>query len=94
MSHLKLSTFAAFEQSEHEVLAGSSFTTDNKQFLQNLICLTAESIIALEPDPNNYPAFIQQEAFLKGQLSAYKYLLDASEASEAALLEIAKTPQQ
>lgn len=93
MSHLTLSTFASFHQSENEVLAGSSFTTDNKQFLQNLICLTAESIIALEPDPNNYPAFIQQEAFLKGQLSAYKYLLDASAASEEALLEISKSPQ-
>lgn len=94
MAELKLSTFSSFNQSAQEELAGSSFSTDNKQFLQNLICLTAEQIIALTPDANNYPAFIQQEAFLKGQLSGYKYLLDASAASEQTLLELAKAPQE
>ena len=89
MSQLTESTFAKYEQSEQEQLAGTALTYDQKHFIQNQLCMIAEERIALQPDPVNYPAFIQQEAFLKGQMSAYKYLLDCSTESEKALLALA-----
>lgn len=89
MSTLIQSTFARYEQTEQEQLAGSSLTYDQKQFIQNQICTIAEERLALVPEANNYAAFIQQEAHLKGQMVALQYLLDCSLASEEQLFALA-----
>lgn len=89
MSTLIQSTFARYEQTNQEQLAGSSFTYDQKQFIQNQICTLAEERIALVPEPNNYAEFIQHEAHLKGQMASLQYLLDCSLASEEQLYALA-----
>lgn len=89
MSTLILSTFAQYEQTLQEQLTGQTLTQTQKEFIQNEICKTAELRIALVPDPINYAAFIQQEAYYKGQMDTLKYLLDCSTAAESHVLELA-----
>jgi hypothetical protein len=91
---LTQSTFSKYALSENDQIIGSTLTTLTKQFIQNQICNIAEQRIALVPDPNNYAEFIQQEAYLKGQMDSLKFLLDSSNASEQALLEAAKQNSQ
>lgn len=91
---LTQSTFSKYTLSESDSVIASSLTTLTKQFIQNQICAIAESMIALDVDPNNYPAYVQQQAYLKGQMDGLKYLLDASEASEAIVLEAARNNSQ
>lgn len=94
MSKLE-STFAYHEQSVAQQLAGTLLTEDQKQFIRNCLSTIAEERLALVPDPLNYAVFIQTEAHMKGQIDAYRYLLDCSVTSEAEILEAAKAdPQQ
>lgn len=85
MSRIIISTFTRYEQTESEVLAATNFSPEAKQFIQNQIVNASENRLALTADPNNYAAFIQQEAYLKGQVDAFKYLLDCSENAEQTL---------
>lgn len=94
MSDLTVSTFSKYALSESDSVIGSTLTTLTKQFIQNQICFIAESKLALEVDPNNYPAFIQQEAYLKGQMDGLKFLLDSSSASEQIVLDAARNNSQ
>lgn len=94
MNNLTVSTFSKFALSESDQVIGSTLTTLQKQFIQNQVCSIAEQRVALEVDPTNYASFIQQDAYLKGQLAAFKYLLDASTASEQAVLEAARSNSQ
>lgn len=91
MSDLTVSTFSKYALSESDQIIGSTLTTLQKHFVQNQVCTIAEQRVALEVDPNNYAAFIQQDAFLKGQLAAFKYMLDSSIASEEAVLAAARS---
>lgn len=84
------STFTRYSLTDQESLSGSILHLEQKLVIQNFISEIAEQKLALIPDPNNYPAFIQQEAHMAGQIAAYKYLLDSSLASEQILLENAK----
>jgi len=93
MAQIKLNTFTSYQQTEQEQLAATHLTTEQKQFIQTQIALVAEERLALTPDPSNYTAFIQQEAHLKGQIDAYKYLLDCAVMSEQQLLEAAQQSQ-
>lgn len=94
MSILITNAFTQYELSEQEQLTGSTFSTTQKQFIQSQIALVAASRLALVPDPNNYPAFIQTESHYKGQMDAYQYLLDCSNASEEQLLALAQAQQE
>ncbi len=86
--------FTQYSQSEQETLAGCTFTIDQLQFLQSQIAMIAQSRIALVPDPNNYAEFIQKEANYKGQMDAYKYLLDCHVSSQEQLLALAKAQNE
>ncbi len=86
----KESTFAYKDQTVMQQLAGTLLTVDQKQFIKNQLSVIAEERLALVPDPNNYASFIQTEAHLKGQMDAYKYLLDCSVVSEREILEAAR----
>lgn len=89
MSTIIQNEFTQYAQTEQEQLAGTVLTNDQKQFIRNQLAMVAQSRIALVPDPNNYPAFIQTEAAYAGEMRAYRYLLDCSDASEVALLALA-----
>lgn len=90
MSTVDISTFTKFKHSEHEILMSHTLTTLQQENIHTQIATVAELRLALVPDPNDYASFIQQEAHYKGQMDAYKYLLDCSEAAQERVLELAK----
>ncbi len=94
MAHLKLTQFAAYSLTQQEEISGSILINDQKLFIQNQLAFAAQQALALVPDPVNYTAFIQTDAHLKGQIAAYQYLLDCSDASELAALEEAQNRQE
>lgn len=90
MASLIISSFARFSMSVQEERAASLLTLEQKQLIMNEMCSIAERRLALVPDANNYSSFIQEEAHLKGQLDAYRYMLDRSEAEEELILAEAR----
>lgn len=93
MSNIIINTFTQFELNEHEQLSGTLLSNEQKMFIQSQIAGIAEQRLALTPDPKDYAAFIQQEAYLKGQMDFAKFLLDSSTASENAVVA-AQSEQQ
>ncbi len=90
MSYLIQTQFSKYNLTTKEEISGSILIADQKLFIQNQLGTIAEQLVALLPDPLNYTVFIQDHAFLKGQLSAFQYLLDMSIASEKIALEEAQ----
>ena len=80
------SSYVKFTLSEHEQLMGSILTYEQKMFIQNKISDIAEQMLGLVLDPNSYTVSIQQHAYLSGQLTILKHLLDCSTTSEQVLL--------
>lgn len=93
MASININTFTSYKQTPEEELVGMCMCTEQRQFLQNQISRIAEEILALTPDPINYSVFIQQEAYLKGQLDFAKYLLDCAIQAEPQQLEAAQNQQ-
>jgi hypothetical protein len=93
MASIVPSTFTQYQQTEQEQLAGTLLSGEQKQFIQTQVAQIAEQRLAIVPDPNNYSDFIQQESFLKGQMEAYKYLLDCATASEARIANPEQQPE-
>ena len=78
MSVQIINTFSTFELSDKEAIQSAIFTTLQLQNLQNQLANAAESRLALNFDANNPSEFLQQEAFLKGQIELLKFLIDSS----------------
>ena len=78
MSVQIINTFSTFELSDKEAIQSAIFTTLQLQNLQNQLANAAESRLALNFDANNPSEFVQQEAFLKGQIELLKFLIDSS----------------
>lgn len=74
--------FISHKLSSSEELTGTILTTLQKNVIQNHIAATLQLLFNLIPDPNNYSLFIQTESNYKGQIQAYQYLLDCSDAAE------------
>lgn len=77
MSHPIPNTFSSFALSADEQKAGQTLTSLNVAVLQNQRSSIAEEKLALAFDPANPQAFMQQEAYLKGQLDILNYILAA-----------------
>lgn len=73
-----ITTFTAFALTEEDTLEGSIYTSLQTKVLQNMLAAVAESKLALEYDVTNPSSFIQQEAFLAGQLAILRQLIDTS----------------
>lgn len=69
------SSFFSFKLTEQEIAAGSSYSTEQRAFIQNLISEAAEEKVALTYDPHNPLRFTQQEAELQGKIGILKYML-------------------
>lgn len=94
MNKLTPSITTTYEQTQQEFLVGSSYCQEQIEFIRNQIAASATLKLNLVPDPNNYPAFIQQEAYFKGQMDAYQYLIDCHNAAQESLVALASAPQQ
>jgi len=85
MAKSEINTFTSFILSELETLQGSVLSVPQLQVIQNDMAQVAEQRLNIDLDPKNIVAFAQHEAFLKGQLSAFKTILDRSFAAEKEL---------
>ena len=85
MAHLIPNDFASYQLTEQEELEGAILTITQKQVIQNYLSATAHEKNGLEYDPDSPATFVQQEASLKGQLDAYRFILAASDSAEELL---------
>lgn len=90
MSHLTESTFSKYSHNEQEYYTSRVLTSLQKEFIKNELAVVAERRLALEPDPLNYSVFIQTEAHFKGQMDAYRFILESSDLAEQEALELAQ----
>jgi len=80
-----INTFTSFALTKDEILQGSILSTDQLRLIQNDLSSVAELRLNIDLDPKNIVAFAQHEAFLKGQMAAYRYILLRSLESETQL---------
>ena len=69
------STFEAFEFTEEELKAASTFTDLQRLYLTTLRAQAAMQKIALPFDPSNPQVFVQNEAVLRGKIDVITLLL-------------------
>ena len=79
MAHPSNNTFSTYKLTEEEQRNGSILSSLTVAVIQNLRSGIAEEKIRLTIDPNNTLSFIQQEAYLRGQLDILTYLLDTND---------------
>jgi hypothetical protein len=84
-------SFVYTKLNERQKLEGTTLTQDQKLVIQNERATIAEQLLGLEFDATNTLKFVQEQAFLQGQLATFKWLLDASNAAEAVLIDLART---
>jgi len=82
--------FSSYELSNEEILAGSIFTTLQKQVLQNLLSSYAEEKLTIEYDIDQPLKHIQIAARGGGQMEVLIYLLENSNSAEEALVNLQK----
>jgi hypothetical protein len=85
MATVKQNTFTSYEFTTREMLSGSILTTEQKNVIQNELASIAEQRLAIDYDPEHQLAFVQQEAFLKGQISILRVMLIRSDECEMQL---------
>lgn len=90
MAKIIPSPFTRYALTNKEELAGKILTLDQKIVIQNDLALVAEQILSLVYMPQDPLEFVKQDAFLKGQMSVYRVLLDASDECELELLRLAQ----
>lgn len=81
MSQLISNSFTQYLLTEQEQIVGCALNQEQTMLIQNDLSLISQQKLQLEVDPNNYAAYVQQEAFLAGQIKILSHLLDRSEAS-------------
>ncbi len=82
MAILTPNDFSSYELIEQEELEGSILTITQKQVIQNHLSAAASEKIGLVYDPSDPLVFAQQEASLKGQIDAYRFILDSSDTAQ------------
>lgn len=73
---------------------GAILSYSQKALIKIYMNQAANELCNLDVDVNNVTAFIQQQAGLKGELQAYQFLLDSSEAAETEARDLAMRNQQ
>lgn len=79
MATAKQNSFTSYDLTEAETLSGSLLSETNLYLIQNQISAIAEQKLALTVTPTELSAFLQQEAYLSGQMDALKYLVDLND---------------
>ncbi len=68
-------SFSSFHLTEKEMESASQLTELTIKMIQNLKSQIAEELINLDFTPNDVLSYTQQDAYKKGQLAAFSYLL-------------------
>lgn len=74
-------SFTTYTLTEKEQIAGTTLTSLNVAVLQNQRAQIAEEKLNLPFTPNDIQTYLQQEAYLKGQLDLLNYILASHEES-------------
>jgi len=82
-----LHSFNRYELSEEEQRAGAALTLTNQAVVQNLIAGAAEQKLHLNLDPQDMNGYVQQEAYLRGQIDVLTFLLDQSKSYQTQISE-------
>lgn len=85
MDKQTINSFTQFDLSKDNLLEGSILSENQLRVIQNDLAQVAELRLNIDLDPKNIVAFAQHEAFLKGQMAAYRYILLRSLESEEQL---------
>lgn len=72
-------SFNRYDMSAEEAKSGHLLTLSNKAVIQNLIAEKAEAKLSLQLDPLNINLYIQEEAYLKGQIEILNYLVNMAD---------------
>lgn len=79
MSTLIASKFSSYHLVKREEIQGGALTITQRELLHNDRALVAEQILGFVLDLNNPIETSKQDAFLKGQLATYNFILDRDE---------------
>lgn len=79
MALLKQNKFTSWTLTPEEEISGSILSPLQILVLQNKLSEVATQLLNLEYDPNNPQKFLQDEAFLTGQMQTIEWLIDLSE---------------
>ena len=90
MGTLLITDFSRYQLSEREVLDASVLNPVLVQYLQTQKASIAEQLLDLKYVQGEEFAFAQEQAFLQGQLSIYRTLLEASTEAYTALVDLAR----
>jgi len=74
-------SFTSYDLTDKEAIDGIILTTTQLLSMRNKLANIAEEKLRLIYDDNNRMAFIQQEAYLKGQMDILTVLFDDSAAA-------------
>lgn len=86
--------FSSYDLSAEQAIEGSKLTTLQMMVIQNQISNLAITRTNLDVDMSDPIGFAQEEAELKGQMTALQFLLDASVAAIESLLIVDVTEDQ
>lgn len=75
------SSFISWKFTEEEELSASILSDLQVKRIQTELCNLAESKLNLKLNPTNINEFIQDEAFISGEIAMLRNLLDVSEAA-------------
>ena len=75
MSHEIQTDFRLFELDPQEQREAAKFTLLQEQWLQNMLGSVAHQKLNLKVDPNNFHSFLQEEAYLTGQMDLLRAIL-------------------
>lgn len=65
-----------YELTETELMGAKMLPENTLKMIKNLQATDFMALANLQPDPNNYPAYVQRHAELKGALAAWGTLID------------------
>lgn len=78
-------SFNSYQFSEQELAAASILTADQEALIQNDIAAVAEQILSEKYNPSRHQDFIQNDAFNKGQMAAFRFILLRSQETKEQL---------
>lgn len=71
--------FTAYKLSQEELATARALGTEQRAYYQTLMSDAASEKIALEQDPLNPLRYLQQDAYLKGQIDILNMLLGGAD---------------
>ena len=85
MGQLTENAYSTYELTEDDALQGAVLSTLQRQVVQNELSLCAHEVLNMKYDTEKPGEFYEQLAFMKGQLCALTFRLDASDIAEEAI---------